>query len=150
MIKSDSNEWPFPDLSSIEKLRLWVRRELALKGMSFIEPNSWLGWYFLHAAERGNPEKIKVFVEEGFPLDFQDHQTGETALHIVAAGRARKALRELLKSDKLDFLIRDNQGRLASEIAYLYGRDPAVARLLRIKERKQAAAQGIKLTRRPT
>jgi hypothetical protein len=38
---------------------------------------------------------------------------------------------------------------LASELAYLFGEDHAVTRWLRIDERKQAKAQGIKLTRRP-
>ena len=104
---------------------------------------------FLRAAETGNPVEIDAFIKDGFPVDYQDPHSGQTALHIVAACRARKALRVVLKSDECDFLLRDNQGRLASEMAYLYGRDPAVARLLGIKERKQAERLGIKLTRRP-
>jgi len=58
-------------------------------------------------------------------------------------------LRGLLKTGDCDFLLRDNRGRLPSEMAYLYGEDVAVARLLGNKERKQAKEQGIKLTRRP-
>ena len=108
-----------------------------------------IGAAFLTAAETGNPIEVGAFIKHGFPVDYQDPQTGETALHIVAACQARKALRVLLKSEECDFLLRDNQGRLPSEMAYLYGRDPAVARLLSIKERKQAEAKGIKLTRRP-
>ena len=108
-----------------------------------------IGAAFLTAAETGNPIEVGAFIKHGFPVDYQDPQTGQTALHIVAACQARKALRVLLKSKECDFLLRDNQGRLASEMAYLYGRDPAVARLLSIKERKQAEAAGIKLTRRP-
>lgn len=108
-----------------------------------------LGTEFLNAAERGNSDKLLAFIEEDFPATYQDPMTGETALHVVAACQARKALRVLLKSKNCDFLLRDNQGRLASEMAYLYGRDPAVARLLGIKEREQATAKGIKLKRRP-
>lgn len=108
-----------------------------------------LNYYLLSIARRGNPHKIGIFVEEGFPLNFQHHETGLSVLHILAAGGARKALRVALKSDTLDFLLRDKEGRLASELAYLYGRDPAMARLLGIKERKQADAKGIRLTRRP-
>jgi ankyrin repeat protein len=104
---------------------------------------------FLNAARRGDEEKLRLFVEEGFPVSYQDRSMGDTALHILAAGAARKGLRVLLKSLTCDFLVRDKQGRLPSELAYLYGRDPAVARLLGIKERKQAAEEGIKLTRRP-
>jgi len=108
-----------------------------------------LNYFLLGIARRGNPHKLEIFVEEGFPLNFQHHETGASVLHILAAGGARQALRVILKSDEIDFLLRDNQGRLASELAYLYGGDVAMARLLGITERKQAAAKGIKLTRRP-
>ena len=55
----------------------------------------------------------------------------------------------LLDCGLCTLLLRDKGGRLASELAYLFGQDPAAARLLGSKERKQAEAQGIKLTRRP-
>ena len=135
-------------LTPLEELRHRVR--VALKNdENFKSFRSNVGYFLLQAAQRGNPEKLKIFVEEEYPLDYQDPLTGETVLHILAAGRARKALRAVLKSNKIDYLLRDSKGRLASEMAYIYGRDPVVARLLRIKERKQAEAAGIKLTRRP-
>lgn len=90
-----------------------------------------------------------AFTLEGFGVNEQDKNTGETALHIAAACRAHKVLKVLLETEKCDFLLRDKKGRLASEMAYLHGNDPAVARLLGIKERKQGDAQGIKVTRRP-
>jgi Ankyrin repeats (many copies) len=108
-----------------------------------------LGRMFLRAAEQGQVSKLMVFIQEGFPVNYQDPSTGETALHIVAASRARRALRAILKTGQCDFLLRDRSGRLSSEMAYLHGGDVAVARLLGMKERKQASAQGIKLTRRP-
>lgn len=108
-----------------------------------------LGREFLRAAERGNAPMVAAFIEEGFPAKFQDRLTGETALHISAATGARKVLRVLLGSGLCDFLLRDKGGRLASELAYLFGKDPAAARLLGIKERKQAEDTGITLTRRP-
>jgi Ankyrin repeats (3 copies) len=108
-----------------------------------------LGREFLRACERGNPETLKIFIEHEMPLDYQDPQTGQTALHAAAAAQARQAVRLLVSTRQCDYLIRDKQGRLPSEMAYLYGRDPALARLLGNKERKQAAMQRIKLTRRP-
>lgn len=108
-----------------------------------------LGEEYLEAAERGDETDLQDFIEEGFPVMWQDPENGLTALHIVAGCQARKALRVLLATDQCDFLIRDNLGRLPSEMAYLYGEDPAVARLLGNKERKQAEEQGINLTRRP-
>lgn len=108
-----------------------------------------LGREFLHAAERGNAPMVGAYIEEGFPANFQDRLTLETALHISAAVRARSVLRVLLDCGLCNFLLRDKGGRLASELAYLFGQDPAVARLLGIKEVRQAEAQGITLTRRP-
>jgi hypothetical protein len=108
-----------------------------------------LGRDFLKAAERGNAPVVGAYIEEGFPVNFQDRQTQETALHISAGTSARKVLRVLLDCGLCNFLLRDKGGRLASELAYLFGHDPAAARLLGTKERKQAEAQGIALTRRP-
>lgn len=107
-----------------------------------------LGRQFLRTAETGDAWGLKMYIDEGFPATWQDLKTGETALHITAACQARNALRVLLKSNACDFLIRDNQGRLPSEMAYLYANDPAVARLLGNKERKQAENTGVVLTYR--
>lgn len=108
-----------------------------------------LGRRFLSAARTGVPATIKLYLDHGMSADYQDPQTGQTALHAAASSRARKAIRLLISTGACNFLLRDAQGRLSSEIAFLYGQDPALARLLRIKERKQAQAQGIRLTRRP-
>lgn len=108
-----------------------------------------LGREFLKAARRGNPQMLGAFIEEGFPANYQSPQTGQSALHITAATKARMALRVLVGSGRCDYLLRDHQGRLASELAYLFGEDRAVTRWLRIHERRQAKAQGIKITRRP-
>jgi hypothetical protein len=108
-----------------------------------------LGREFLKAVERGNAPAVGAYIEEGFPVNYQDRRTEEAALHISAAVKARKVLGVLLDCGLCNFLLRDKGGRLASELAYLFGQDPAAARLLATKERKQAEAQGIKLTRRP-
>ena len=79
----------------------------------------------------------------------QEHGTRATALHYLAGQAARPALRVLIKNDEVDYLIRDCRGRLPSKMAFVYGRDRALARLLRHKEAQQAREQGIKLTLRP-
>ena len=89
-----------------------------------------LGREFLKAVERGNAPAVGAYIEEGFPPNYQDRQTQETALHISAAVKARKVLRVLLDCGLCNFLLRDKGGRLASELAYLFGQDPAAARLL--------------------
>jgi hypothetical protein len=103
---------------------------------------------FLRAAERGNYRVLIAMLDGGFPINYQDPRSGRAALHAVAASRARTALRVLLKTDECDFLVRDGQGRLPSEMAYLYGKDPVIARFLARKERQQAQKQGIALARR--
>ena len=108
-----------------------------------------LGFEFTDAAQRGDTLMVEAFLEEGFPINYQEFDTGLCALHLVAGSGARNTLRTLLKNDDIDFLLRDEKGRLASEFAFLHGRDPGMARLLAIKERKQANAEGVKLTRRP-
>ena len=108
-----------------------------------------LGREFLHIARRGNLRMLTGFIEEGFPVNWQDARNGQSALHVASAAKARKALLVLAESGRCDFLLRDKEGRLASEMAFLFGDDPAAARWLRIHERRQAAAKGITLTRRP-
>lgn len=109
-----------------------------------------LGREFLRAAERGDDQSVRVFLMAGFPANWQDPETGEAALHVAAGSKARDVARLLVETGFCDYLLRDAQGRLASELAYMHGEDPAVARLLGIKERKQAEAEGIALKRHGT
>jgi ankyrin repeat protein len=101
------------------------------------------GLAVLKAARKGDAGTLQLLLEQGAPVDFVDPVDHATALHYVAAYDARPALRVLLKSGKCDFLVRDWEGRLPSEIAREYGLDYAMARLLLIKEVQQAQAQGI-------
>jgi hypothetical protein len=106
-----------------------------------------LGRAFIEAARDGDGNLVRAFIEEAFPIDYADPRTRETALHAAAGSRARRSVR-VLAQHWPDFLIRDRQGRLASELAYLYGEDPAMAHMLGIKERKDANATGRKAARR--
>ncbi|MBK8174855.1 MAG: hypothetical protein IPK66_06170 [Rhodospirillales bacterium] len=91
---------------------------------------------------------MKRAIEDGASVNARDRETGAAALHLTAAQGARPAMRVLFASGKCDHLARDRQGRLASELAGVYGRDPAMARLLMRKELQQARAQGLELKRR--
>lgn len=68
---------------------------------------------------------------------------GMTPLHHAAARGARPCIRLLVASGKCDYLIRDNQGRYAFELAIEWARDYAVGRLLTMKQAQQAAARGV-------
>ncbi|MCY1464084.1 hypothetical protein D9M71_820610 [compost metagenome] len=66
-----------------------------------------------------------------------------TALHYAAATGFRPCIRLLVNSGKCDYLIKDNKGRLASELAYEWGRDYAVGLLLQKKEARQAYQESL-------
>jgi ankyrin repeat protein len=104
-----------------------------------------LGRQFVQAARECNARKLQLLLDQDAPVNYKDPSDKMTALHYIAAYRARPALRVLLKSGKCDFLIRDGQGRLPSQLAREFGRDDAMARLLLIKEIRQAQAQNIDL-----
>lgn len=99
-----------------------------------------LGREFNDAARHGDAALVRAFMEEGYPAGWSDPRTGETALHAAAGSRARPALRVLIPHWP-EFSLRDRKGRLASELAYLYGEDPALARLLGRKEREAGVSQ---------
>jgi ankyrin repeat protein len=102
-----------------------------------------LGLEFVEAARECNAAELQRLIDQNAPVNFIDPVDHATALHYIAAYRARPALRVILKSGRCDFLLRDGQGRLPSQLAREYGHDDAMARLLLIKEIGQAQAQGI-------
>ena len=97
--------------------------------------------YFLKLAYRGDDARMVQYIGR-VDVNVRDPKTGSTALHYVAAHGGRPALLVLIKSGKCNFLIRDKKGRLASELAGIYGLDPVMARLLLKKEAAQARVQG--------
>lgn len=98
---------------------------------------------FFGAAEKGDDVAVLAFLFAGYDPNRTRLRWGDTALHIAATRDARDVARVLIESGRCDYLLRDRHGNLASTNAYLYGRNPALARLLSIKERKQAEAQGL-------
>src|SRR4051794_15267175 len=116
------------------------RRELNFEEL---EAEMMLGLEFLKAAQSGSARRLQDLFGKSAPVNFTDPTTGATALHYVAAYAARPAFRVLLKTGQCDFLIRDRKGRLASELAGVYGHDLPMERLLLKKEIQQARAQGI-------
>ena len=102
-----------------------------------------LGEKFLAAAEDADPERLLTLAAEGAPINYQDPRNGAAALHYIAAQAARPALRILLKIGGCDFLLRDEKGRLASDLAGVYGHDLVMERLLLNKEIRQAREAGV-------
>ena len=103
------------------------------------------GEQLITAAENAEPEQIDDLIKQGVFINYHDPRNGATALHYVAARGARPALRALLKSGELDFLAREDRGRLASTLAGTHGRDLAMERFLLTKAIRQARENGIPL-----
>jgi ankyrin repeat protein len=118
-----------------------LRREITQSASAWID----LGEKFLAAAEDADPEQLEALAAQNAPVNYRDPRTFATALHYVAAQGARPAFRALLKTGKCDFLLRDKWGRLASEMAGVYGGDLVMERLLQTKEIRQARETGIPL-----
>lgn len=104
---------------------------------------------FIQAAECGDMTRLNELVEQGFSINFQEPKTGLTALHYIAAGGSRKSLRALMANEDCSYYVRDKKGRLPSELAILFGDDTVMARLLAIKEKREALSRGLIPTRRP-
>ena len=68
---------------------------------------------------------------------------GMTLLHHAAARGARPGIRMLVGSGKCDYLLTDNKGRYASELAIEWARDYAVGRLLSKHQAMQAYQRGV-------
>jgi ankyrin repeat protein len=127
--------------NTVEEIKASLEESLDRLTDSFVS----LGERFLAAAEDADPERLAALTAQGAPVNYPDPRNGLTALHYVAAQGARRAFRVLLRIPGLDFLARDDRGRLASEMAGAYGRNLAMERLLFRKEIQQARAKGIPL-----
>lgn len=87
-----------------------------------------------HALERA--------ILKGTNVNIQDLH-GMTALHHAALIGARPCIRVLVKYGRCDYLIQDNKGRYASDLAIEWARDYAVGRLLTKHQLKQAHERGV-------
>lgn len=101
-----------------------------------------LGLQLVESAKHADARGVKRLIEQGADVNVQD-DLGATALHHAAAMGARPCIRLLVKSGKCDYLLRDNKGRYASELAW--ARDCAVAELLSKKEVRLAYERKLEL-----
>lgn len=101
---------------------------------------------FMKTAERGNARILAEYFNLGFPVNFEDPETNETALHLVAASGAKQAMHVILQYDDCDYLHKDKAGLLPSQKAFRLANDPVITRLLVQKEKRQAEKQDMQLS----
>lgn len=96
---------------------------------------------FIREVKVGKVSSVERSIQLGINVNAQD-KFGMTALHYAAATGFRPCIRLLVNSGKCDYLLKDNKGRLASDLAYEWGRDYAVGLLLQKKEARRAYEEG--------
>lgn len=117
--------------------------EIELPGPLSEEDRDRLGSYLFGAIKDGDAESVRDYVRQGANVNVCAPANGGTPLHHCAAYSARLCLAPLLRCGRCDYLIRDDQGRYASEVAYEVANDPRIGGILARKEAKQAAKTGI-------
>lgn len=104
-----------------------------------------LGLTFVKCGGRGDTPYGKAYLEAGLPVNFQHPVTGMTALHNACAHLVRPPdfVDMLLAVEDCDLLIKDNQGRIAYELAYRFCHDLDLAERVEQKTREQAEKEGV-------
>ncbi len=133
----------WPRIGGSKMAWLWQIMAEESQAAKSAEPPPGAGKALLRASAKGDMRALARLIWQRADVNVTDPKSGSTPLHYAAAFGSRPALRLLLKASDLDVLIRDRQGRLASELAGVYGHDPAMARLLLMKEGKQARERGL-------
>ena len=105
-----------------------------------------LGMRFLEAGRLLNREKIRAYIEAGFPANFQDPFSKRTILHRAAAGSSAGFVGFLIDIAKPDLLIRDSKGFLPYDLAYELNTDLNVFNLLLERTYAQAKRQSVPLS----
>lgn len=98
---------------------------------------------FIMHSTVANLNYMRQALGNGADVNTRHPDTGATALHYAAITRAREVLNWLAKCDGIDYLIRDNKGRLPSALAYEVADDPAIGRFLAKKQNEQARERGV-------
>lgn len=98
-----------------------------------------IGMEFIQCARKGRVTRLAEIARSGFNVNFVHPTHGRAAIHDIAAGGSRRLLRAFLSADDIDFLARDRDGRLPSEIAIDSNRDAVIRRFFEAKERQATA-----------
>lgn len=124
------------DEPDLEAGAILQKDEVAIDRSAFTEP------YVITCVKAFSAHYLAAEINAGRDVNLQDEH-GMTALHHAAATGARPCIRLLVNSGKCDYLIQDNKGRYASDLAIQWARDFAVGRLLTKHQLKQAHERGV-------
>lgn len=91
-----------------------------------------VGMRLIDAARDGNVSVVGQIATSSHSINFHDPKTGRAAIHEIADSGSRRLLKAFLKADGINYLAKDNNGQLASDIAQVGNRDRVIQRFLRM------------------
>lgn len=104
---------------------------------------------FIRLVRERKYEEAVAMIDEVHDINIADPQTSATALHFAAHRSVNGLLAELEKREDLDYLVRDRNGRYASELAWEVSGNEELGALLQAKERQQARRAGVQAWPKP-
>lgn len=98
---------------------------------------------FLYAVCEGNLRKVKQLIGAVENINIRVAGTGGSALHVIAKYQLKDIFKVLRQRTDLDYLARDHEGRLPSQLAMSSEENVGLGALLIRMERQQAIKQGV-------
>lgn len=98
---------------------------------------------FLYAVCEGDLHKVKQLIDAVKDINLRVSGSGGTALHVVAKYQLKDIFKILKTRSDLNYLVKDNEGRLPSQLAMNSDEDVALGTYLKRKEMQQARREGI-------
>lgn len=98
---------------------------------------------FLNAAANGHYWEVEEYMNAGIDVNHEHPKTKVRAIHAVASHNAVPALKELMKSNDLEYLAVDSKGHLPSYYAWVTSDNPVLGTFLQKKEIEEAKIKGI-------
>lgn len=98
---------------------------------------------FLYAVCEGNVSKVERLIESVTDINIRVGGTEGTALHVIAQYQLKDVFKVLRRRQDLNYLVKDNEGRLPSHVAMAAYNNVGLGLYLLRKERQQARREGI-------
>ena len=98
---------------------------------------------FLYAVCEGNLRKVNQLIDAVEDINIRVAGTGGSALHMIAKYQLKDIFKVLRQRTDLDYLARDHEGRLPSQLAMSSEENVGLGALLIKLERQQAIKQGV-------
>lgn len=93
------------------------------------------------AVGNGNYRFLRQLISEGGDVNARDLAGDATLLHLAASLSAYQCLAVLVRSRRCNFLVRDKDGYLPSEVSFIFANDPKAGAFLARLEAQQIVAE---------